>query len=46
MASVERGSAGAWQKFERGEIPLLEFYPSFSKDLSDTVNGNKWYVNE
>jgi len=40
---VERGSNGAWQKFERGEIPLLEFYLAFGRDLSDTVNGHKWY---
>ncbi|RDB21305.1 Acyl-CoA dehydrogenase family member 10 [Hypsizygus marmoreus] len=25
LHSVERGSQGAWQKFERGEIPLFEF---------------------
>ncbi|KAG5645914.1 hypothetical protein DXG03_005061 [Asterophora parasitica] len=41
---VERGSQGAWQKFERGEIPLLEFYEAFGRELSDTVNGNVWYV--
>ncbi|TFK76603.1 epoxide hydrolase [Pluteus cervinus] len=40
---VERGPDGAWQKFERGELPLLEFYAQFGKDLSDTLNGNKWY---
>lgn len=42
--SVGRGSLGAWQKFERGEIPLLEFYKSFSHELSDTTNGNLWHV--
>ncbi|KAJ6606507.1 HAD-like domain-containing protein [Mycena vulgaris] len=41
---VERGSNGAWQKFERGELPLLAFYEAFSRDLSDTVNGNRWYA--
>ena len=40
--SVERGPDGAWQKFERGELPLLDFYVQFSQDLSDTLNGNKW----
>jgi len=38
-----RGSNGAWQKFERGEIDLFSFYEAFSRDLSDTVNGNIWY---
>ncbi|KAF5372944.1 hypothetical protein D9758_001672 [Tetrapyrgos nigripes] len=37
---VSRGSQGAWQKFERGELELLPFYEAFSRDLSDTVNGN------
>ncbi|KAJ7702322.1 HAD-like domain-containing protein [Mycena rosella] len=41
---VGRGSNGAWQKFERGELPLLPFYDAFSRDLSDTVNGNIWYT--
>ncbi|KAF7311552.1 Epoxide hydrolase [Mycena kentingensis (nom. inval.)] len=41
---VERGSNGAWQRFERGEIPLLPFYDEFSRDLSDTVKGNVWYA--
>ncbi|KAF7322599.1 Epoxide hydrolase [Mycena chlorophos] len=40
---VERGSNGAWQRFERGELALLPFYDEFSRDLSDTVNGNRWY---
>ncbi|KAF8894462.1 epoxide hydrolase [Infundibulicybe gibba] len=40
---VGRGSQGAWQKFERGEIPLFVFYDAFSRDLSDTTNGNIWY---
>ncbi|KAF8919650.1 HAD-like domain-containing protein [Mucidula mucida] len=39
-----RGRHGAWQKFERGELSLLPFYEAFSKDLSDTVNGNVWYA--
>jgi len=38
-----RGPKGAWQKFERGEIDLFSFYEAFSRDLSDTVNGNIWY---
>jgi len=40
---VARGSDGAWQKFERGELELFPFYEAFSKDLSDTDNGNIWY---
>ncbi|CAK5264706.1 unnamed protein product [Mycena citricolor] len=40
---VERGADGAWQRFERGQLPLLPFYEQFSRDLSDTVNGNIWY---
>ncbi|KAE9406770.1 HAD-like protein [Gymnopus androsaceus JB14] len=40
---VARGTDGAWQKFERGELELFPFYEAFSKDLSDTVNGNVWY---
>lgn len=39
-----RGSQGAWQRFERGELPLLQFYNAWSQDLSDTVNGNIWYT--
>lgn len=42
--SVARGSEGAWQKFERGELPLIPFYEAFGKDLSDVVNGNIWYT--
>ncbi|KAH9981530.1 HAD-like protein [Lactifluus volemus] len=38
------GSQGAWQKFERGEIPLFAFYEQFSQELSDVDKGNKWYV--
>ncbi|KAK7440183.1 hypothetical protein VKT23_017126 [Stygiomarasmius scandens] len=41
---VARGSQGAWQKFERGELELFPFYEAFSQDLSDTVNGNAWYT--
>ncbi|THV07901.1 HAD-like protein [Dendrothele bispora CBS 962.96] len=40
---VARGSQGAWQKFERGELELFPFYEAFSRDLSDIVNGNVWY---
>ncbi|KAG8217338.1 HAD-like domain-containing protein [Butyriboletus roseoflavus] len=39
-----RGSSGAWQRFERGELPLFDFYAAFSRDLSDTTNGNIWYT--
>lgn len=41
--SVGRGSHGAWQRFERGEISLFPFYEQFGKDLSDVVSGNEWY---
>lgn len=40
---VGRGSQGAWQKFERGELPLFEFYETFGRELSDTMSGNVWY---
>jgi len=39
-----RGSQGAWQKFERGEIPFDGFYDAFGHDLSDVANGNEWQV--
>lgn len=41
--SESRGPQGAWQRFERGELPLFTFYEAFGRDLSDTVNGNIWY---
>ncbi|KAG9318280.1 HAD-like protein [Chiua virens] len=44
VSITSRGSSGAWQRFERGEVPLLEFYPAFSHELSDTTNGNMWYT--
>lgn len=44
LRSVGRGSQGAWQKFERGELLIYEFYEAFGRDLSDAENGNKWYV--
>ncbi|KIP09101.1 hypothetical protein PHLGIDRAFT_68238 [Phlebiopsis gigantea 11061_1 CR5-6] len=40
---TRRGSGGAWQRFERGEIPLFTFYDQFGRDLSDTTRGNVWY---
>ncbi|KAI6043081.1 HAD-like protein [Pisolithus marmoratus] len=43
VSIASRGPSGAWQRFERGEIPLHEFYIMFSKDLSDVESGNKWY---
>lgn len=39
-----RGSQGAWQKFERGQISLFPFYEQFSQELSDVDSGNKLYV--
>ncbi|KAF8630354.1 hypothetical protein AX15_002921 [Amanita polypyramis BW_CC] len=41
---VGRGSQGAWQRFERGELGLFEFYEAFSLDLSDVLVGNKLYA--
>ena len=41
--STRRGDNGAWQKFERGEIELRDFYVAFGRELSDTVLGNAWY---
>lgn len=41
---ASRGTSGAWQRFERGELPLLHFYTAFGRDLSDTTNGNIWYT--
>ncbi|KAH9966412.1 HAD-like protein [Russula dissimulans] len=40
-----RGSQGAWQQFERGQMSLFPFYEQFSQELSDVDNGNKWYAN-
>ncbi|KDQ60653.1 hypothetical protein JAAARDRAFT_31622 [Jaapia argillacea MUCL 33604] len=40
---IGHGSQGAWQKFERGEIPLFPFYEAFGRELSDTQKGNVWY---
>ena len=41
--SVGRGSQGAWQRLERGELGLFEFYEAFSLDLSDALVGNELY---
>ncbi|KAF8905976.1 epoxide hydrolase [Gymnopilus junonius] len=38
-----RGRNGAWQRFERGELELFDFYKAFGHDLSDSSNGNIWY---
>ncbi|KAI6110012.1 HAD-like protein [Pisolithus sp. B1] len=43
VSIASRGPNGAWQRFERGEIPLHEFYAAFSKDLSDVDSGNEWF---
>ncbi|KAF9648067.1 HAD-like protein [Thelephora ganbajun] len=40
---TRRGSSGAWQRFERGEMELWNFYVTFGQELSDTVLGNVWY---
>ncbi|KAM6500653.1 HAD-like domain containing protein [Amanita muscaria] len=40
---VGHGPQGAWQRFERGEIPLSEFYESFTRELSDVEAGNQWF---
>ena len=44
LHSVARGSHGAWQKFERGELSLFPFYAEFGRELSDVRNGNLWYA--
>ncbi|KAG0705364.1 HAD-like domain-containing protein [Suillus ampliporus] len=44
VSMTSRGPDGAWQKFERGELPLFTFYEEFGRDLSDTGNCNKWYM--
>jgi hypothetical protein len=44
LLSTGRGSQGAWQKFERGQISLFPFYEQFSQELSDVDIGNKLYV--
>lgn len=41
--SIRRGANGAWQRFERGEIELWDFYVAFGHELSDTALGNAWY---
>ncbi|OJA17431.1 hypothetical protein AZE42_04812 [Rhizopogon vesiculosus] len=44
VSITSRGLDGAMQKFERGELSLFSFYEDFSRELSDTENGNKWYM--
>ena len=41
--STRRGDNGAWQRFERGQIDLWDFYVAFGQELSDIVLGNVWY---
>ncbi|KAH9934810.1 HAD-like protein [Fomitopsis serialis] len=43
-AITGRGAHGAWQKFERGEMPLFSFYGAFGRELSDTTVNNVWYA--
>ncbi|KAH9901275.1 HAD-like protein [Cubamyces lactineus] len=43
-AITVRGSHGAWQKFERGEMPLFPFYEQFGRELSDTAVNNPAYA--
>ncbi|EIW60498.1 HAD-like protein [Trametes versicolor FP-101664 SS1] len=43
-AITARGSSGAWQKFERGEISLFPFYEQFGRELSDTKVNNPAYT--
>lgn len=43
VSITQRGDGGAWQRFERGELSLFQFYREFSKDLSDVENGCRWY---
>ncbi|KAJ8487143.1 hypothetical protein ONZ51_g4370 [Trametes cubensis] len=43
-AITVRGSHGAWQKFERGEMSLFPFYEQFGRELSDTAVNNPAYA--
>ncbi|KZV75769.1 HAD-like protein [Peniophora sp. CONT] len=43
-AIVRRGGQGAWQKFERGEMPLLSFYHAFGEELSDVKTNNVYFA--
>ncbi|KAM5538996.1 hypothetical protein V8D89_007219 [Ganoderma adspersum] len=43
-AITTRGTHGAWQKFERGEMSLFPFYRDFGRELSDTNVNNPAYV--
>ncbi|KAI1795987.1 HAD-like protein [Ganoderma leucocontextum] len=43
-AITTRGTHGAWQKFERGEMSLFPFYEHFGRELSDTNVNNPAYV--
>ncbi|KAK4047841.1 hypothetical protein OIV83_005184 [Microbotryomycetes sp. JL201] len=38
-----RGKQGAFQRLERGEIGLDDFYEQFGREMSDTDTGNKAY---
>jgi len=44
ISITRRGSSGAWQQFERGEMSLFPFYEAFGRELSDTKLGNVWYA--
>ena len=44
LRRTARGSHGAWQRFERGEIALFAFYDAFGRDLSDTAANNPAYA--
>ncbi|EPQ58393.1 hypothetical protein GLOTRDRAFT_36205 [Gloeophyllum trabeum ATCC 11539] len=44
VSIMKRGDSGAWQKFERGEMLLYDFYKSFGDELSDTTKNNIWYM--
>lgn len=39
-----RGETGAFQRFERGEIDLWDFYRDFGNELSQVREGNEWYM--
>ncbi|CAG8628555.1 25469_t:CDS:2 [Gigaspora margarita] len=40
---VKNGENGAFQRLERGELSLNEFYPIFSKELSNPIN-KQYYI--
>lgn len=42
-AVTATGPEGAFQRLERGELPLDEFYGQFGRELGSVESGNKAY---